>query len=1534
SDKFVANPFSDDPQARMYKTADLVRWLPSGDLVYMGRVDNQVKLRGFRIELGEIEHQITLCDGIFGCVVLVREDRLVAYVVLNDALVDSKPHAPSDVAAIKSQLRDNLPDFMVPAFFVELDALPLTANGKIDKDALPTPAMDSGQTPYVAPSSVIEKQLCLMWQDTLGRDSFGRDGVGINDNFFDCGGHSLLATRIISQIRQIMSVELPLRTVFAQPTVAGLAGEISKLGTEPVLPILPDITKCSPTQERQLSFAQQRLWFIDELEGGSAQYNMPFAFTLDGELNLSAFKQALNTIIERHEVLRTQLLPTQGEARQVLQQSFELPLISIDLTDLNEPQQTLRVSELVEADMRQAFDLGSDILLRVQLLTLSMSSNVVLFNMHHIAGDGWSTGIIIKEFTTLYSAYAQNDANPLAPLNIQYADYAHWQRQWLKGDVLTSQLDYWTAQLAGIPTVHSLPLDKRRPAKQSFNGKAVQLEVDGGLTQQINDLCQQQGVTLFMALQTAFSVLLSRYSNETDIVMGSPIAGRLHQDVEPLIGFFVNTLVLRTNLEQSPSFSRLLQQNKQMILDAYTNQSVSFEMLVEAITPQRSLSHSPLFQVLFVLQNNEQQALTLPGLSLTPVERQNSVIKFDLELFITQTPQGQLSLRWLYNQDLYLPQTVKRMADNFVVLLGAMVQTPEQSINSLPLLSQSEQQLLRVQYNDTQADYPQHTLLHELFEQQVSQQPHHVALICGDASLTYQALNEAANRLAHHLMVQGVGVDSLVGILVSRSLEMGIALLAIMKAGAGYIPFDLAYPVARLQHMVSDSGLKFLLTQTGEADRLTLAQDVSCIELNNSAFSPLMQHYSRDNPSRTAAQHSGNIAYVIYTSGSTGMPKAAMVEHRSLVNLFVHLVDDYELNPQSQMLHVTSFGFDAALIDWALMMVSGATLHLVSQQTVMSAEALGAYAKNNRISFTFLPPALLNQLNPDDFKTLKTISIGGEAPNRDTVKVWAQGRHLSNVYGPAEATVITTTARLDPQAALIPIGKPVPNVRCLVLDINRQLAPLGCVGELYIGGLGVSRGYINRPELNLECFIEHTFADNNTERLYRTGDLVRYLPDGDLEFVGRTDNQVKIRGIRIELGEIEVQTGLLDGIKEAVVLARQDDVADKDKQLVAYIVFDVSATGDQPTVDQIRSQLGGSLPDFMVPNVFMVMDKLPLNPNGKVDRKALPAPAESDRQTDKYAPPTNDTEQTLCQMWQDLLQLEKVGINDNFFNLGGHSLLATRLVAKVKLHFSIDLSLRELFEQPTVRGLSGLIQNSQIALIEPLVPVSREQNLQLSFAQQRFWFLDQLEGASATYNVPIAIELNGTLDSAALERSLQTIVARHEILRTRFGKVGKQAVQLVDDEVSCPLVITDLQSLDPAQQQSRYQTLAEQEVNTRFDLNNGPLMRTGLIRLSQQRHVLLINMHHIVTDGWSMGVLVKELTALYSSFIDDGQNPLAPLPIQYADYAHWQRERMQGELLSNHIGYWQQQLADAPSLLALPTDRPRPVVPYHQGSSI
>jgi amino acid adenylation domain-containing protein len=1517
AERFIPDPFSGLPGARLYRTGDLVRWLPAGELDYLGRIDHQVKVRGFRIELGEIEAQLRSRASVRGAVVLARGDgaggtRLVAYVVPSES-------AEEELAGeLTNALRETLPEYMVPSVFVVLEALPLTANGKVDRRALPAPEeADFQRGRYVEPRTELERRLCEIWREILGVER-----VGIEDSFFALGGHSLLATRVVSRVRSALGRELPLRAIFEHPTVRGLSERLPELGEGLVL---SGIDVLANRERLPLSYAQQRLWFIDRLEGGSSQYNMPAALRVRGALDRAALGAAFRTIVERHESLRTVFGEMAGEVVQIIRDDAGFRLVERDLSGLGPEERESEVRRLALEDARRPFDLSSELPLRVGLLKLSEEEHVVLSNMHHIASDGWSIGVLMRELRTLYEAYRAGEENPLPPLRVQYADYAHWQRQWLRGEVLADQLSYWRRQLADLPLVHGLPLDKPRPAQQGFEGGEHGQRLERDLKDRIDVLCRERGVTLFMFLQAAFSVLLGRFSQEKDVVVGSPIAGRVHADVEPLIGFFVNTLVLRSDLSGNPRFVELLESSRKTILDGYAHQHVPFEMLVEELRPERSLRHSPLFQILIVLQNTGATEMRLGDARFEPVDEGGGIVKLDLELNVEELENG-LHLHWSYKKELFHGETIERLASSFEVLLEGILETPEERIQSLPLLTEAERLRLLSVWNGRETPYPRERCIHELFEAQVERSPDAVAVVLDGSRLTYAELSARANRLAHFLIEQGVGADTLVGLCVERSLEMLVGILGILKAGGAYVPLDPEYPEARLVYMLEDSAVPVVLTQS-RLSGLGCFAGQRTVSLDDPDFEALLEAYPGGNPDRRGLR-SSHLAYMIYTSGSTGQPKGVLVEHRSVVRLVIG-ADFLPLNADTVMLQASSVSFDAATLEIWGALLNGGRLVLYPER-VPEVGALNAQLERHGVNTLWLTAGLLDQWSGQlpRASRLKWVLTGGDVVNPSSVARVYEGLpdvQLINGYGPTENTTFTACyaipRALDPRQAL-PLGRPINGTGVYVLEEGLELAAPGGVGELYALGDGVARGYLNRPALTAERFIVNPYTEDDGARLYRTGDLARWRVDGLLEFLGRKDEQVKVRGFRVELGEIEAQLRSQASVRDALVLARADGAGGK--RLVGYVVPSDGMAG-RSLIDELKSALRKTLPDYMVPSVFVALEALPLTANGKIDRKALPAPEEGDLQRGEYVAPRTELARRLCEIWAEVLGVERVGITDSFFDLGGHSLLATRVVSQVRSALGRELPLRALFENPTIAGLCERLPelggDVELPAIEVLV---EREGLPLSYAQQRLWFIDRLEDGSSHYNIPGAARVRGDLDKAAFARAVRTIVERHESLRTIFQEADGEVVQVIRQDVDFLLAERDLSGLAPEERESEVGRLALEDARRPFDLGSDPLLRVALLQLSDDEHVVLFNMHHIASDGWSMGVLMRELGALYEAYRAGRDNPLPPLRVQYADYAHWQRQWLRGEILEDQLSYWRRQLAGLPLVHGLPLDKPRP----------
>ncbi|MEE4149196.1 syringopeptin non-ribosomal peptide synthetase SypC, partial [Pseudomonas viridiflava] len=1529
AERFLADPFSNSPDARMYKTGDLARYMADGRIEYLGRNDFQVKVRGFRIELGEIESRLGSCKGVKEAVVIAREDnpgekRLVAYVI-------AQPHAKLDAASLRAELAPQLAEYMLPSAFVLLDALPLTPNRKLDRKALPAPADNAfASREHVAPQGTSEKALAQIWQNLLNLEEVGR-----HDHFFELGGHSLLAMRMISQVRQRMGVELSLADIFAQPDLAALAQAVAHAAGSSQQPIVP----VSRDQSLPLSFAQQRLWFLAQLDGGSAAYHIPAGLRLRGSLDQVALKRALDRIVARHEALRTTFVQAQDQdpLQCIAAADIGFSLQLQTLTGQADAEQQLLAIAAEEAE--EGFDLLNGPLVRGRLVCLADDDHVLLVTMHHIVSDGWSAGVLTRELGALYAAFSEGAEDPLPALPVQYADYALWQRNWLSGDVLQQQRQYWQQTLAGAPALLTLPSDRPRPTQQDYSGQLLGLVLDADLTRGLKALSQRHGSSLFMTVMAAWAALLGRLAGQDDVVIGTPVANRMRAEVEDLIGFFVNTLAVRVDLSGTPSVQSLLQQVKQQTLAAQANQDLPFEQVVEVVRPQRSLSHSPIFQAMLSWQNSEASDLALGDMTLQGLAVAGHTAKFDLTLDVTEVGD-QLIGTLEYATALFDESTVQRYTGYFQRLLEAMVADDRQLLEQVSLLDAVERQHLLVDLNATEEPYPQDCMIHQLFEEKVQAQPDAIAVVFEAQRLSYAELNRQANRLAHHLIGLGIGPDDRVAICVERGVEMMVGLLGVLKAGAAYVPLDPAYPAERLAYMIDDSQPAALLSQRDLQKRLPTLT-LPLVLLDNDQRTTFTE---RDDNPVVETLGVRNLAYVIYTSGSTGNPKGVMIEHRGLVNYSVDAARLFALSATDTVLQQNTLNFDLSVEEIFPALLAGAIL--APSRDIFGSDG----TETHGISPTVLHLTAAHwhtlvaewhkqpQVAAQRLQKVRLINVTGDALSAQKLKLWDEVRpahtRLINTYGPTEATVSCTAAYVSHDAVAgsegsgnATIGKPMANTRIYLLDAHQQPVPYGVAGEIFIGGDGVARGYLNLAEVNAERFLADPFSNSPDARMYKTGDLARYMADGRIEYLGRNDFQVKVRGFRIELGEIEARLGNCVGVKEGVVVAREDNPGDK--RLVAYVVAQPQS---QLTAAELRAELAPQLAEYMLPSAFVILDALPLTPNRKLDRNALPAPQAEAFASREHVEPQGETELALAQIWQDLLDLEQVGRHDQFFELGGHSLLAMRLISQVRLHLSVELSLADIFAQPELAAMARILAEAQGSIQPPIVPVPRDQALPLSFSQQRLWFLAQLEGGSAAYHIPAGLRLRGTLDNPALERALDRIVARHEVLRTTF--VQEQDQDLVQHIAPANIGFSlQLQVLnEQANAEEQLLAITVEEANEGFDLLNGPLVRGRLVRMAEDDHVLLVTMHHIVSDGWSADVLTRELGVLYAAFSVGAEDPLPALPVQYADYAVWQRNWLSGDVLHQQRQYWQQTLGGAPALLTLPTDRPRPAQQDYSGN--
>ncbi len=1299
-----------------------------------------------------------------------------------------------------------------------------------------------------------------------------------------------------------------------------------------------------------LSFAQQRLWFLAQLEPDSPAYNIAAAVRLRGRLDVGVLKRSLEEIVARHEALRTTFTEDGGRPVQIVAAEMSFAPEFVDLADFAGDGEA-EARRLAGDEARRPFDLTRGPLLRVVVLRLREDEHVIALTMHHIVSDGWSMGVLIREMAALYDAFAQGSPSPLAELPIQYADFAAWEREHLQGELVEEQLAYWKRQLGGGIPALLLLTDHARPAVQTHGGARLPVMLPRPLTEALKALSRSEGATLFMTLLAAFQTLLYRYTNQDDISVGSSVAGRTRAEVEGLIGFFLNTLVMRTDLSGSPGFRELLRRVREVALGAYANQDVPIEMLLEVLQPGRSLSHSPLFQVMLIFQNTPPATLKIGDLTLTPIDLDTGTAKFDLTLDLTEAPDGIRG--WLeFNSELFDPETAARIISHFQTLLEAIVADPDERIGNLPVMAREERARVLTEWNDTKREsaHEPTSCVGRLFEEQAARTPDAVAVAHEDRSLTYAELNRRANRVAHKLRASGVGPETLVGICVDRSVEMIVGLLAILKSGGAYVPLDPTYPSERLAYMLDDAAIRVLLTQTHLREKFAGRQLTAlCLDDDAYALHGEAGDASEANPDANVTAE--NLAYVIYTSGSTGRPKGVGVSHGAARNYFEAAREEFALKPGDRVLQFASISFDASAEEIYPCLTSGATLVLRTDAMLASASLFLRQCGEWGVTVLDLPVSYWHTLVarlgsevhsiPD---SLRLLILGAEKALPESLEVWqkyAGGRvRVLNTYGPTETTIVSTLCELSCAAGegatgrAIPIGRPVRNLRNYVLDAMLNPVPVGVAGELYTGGAGLARGYLNHPELTGERFIPDPFGEEPGGRLYRTGDLVRYLADGRIEFLGRADEQVKVRGYRVELGEIEAALGGHESVREAVVVARDDGRGEK--RLVAYVV----ATDDNaPNAVTLRGHLKERLPEYMIPTAFVLLDALPLTKSGKVDRRALPAPDDAARLTfdNEFTAPRTPVEEVLAAAWAEVLGVERVGVGDDFFELGGHSLLATQVISRVREAFRVELPLRSIFESPTLAELAecveAAIRGGQQLELPPIEPVSREQDLPLSFAQERMWFLRQLHPESVAYHVMRPLRMTGPLDLSLLERSLTEIVRRHEIYRTTFPAVHGRPVQLVHPPHAVELSPVDLRGLPEAEREAHAERVIEAEGQRPFDLQRGPLWRLTLLRLGDEDHLLMFCEHHMVHDGWTEWRLISEFLAIYEALATGAPSPLPELPIQYADFAHWQRQCLAGPALDAQLDYWKVRLAAPPPALELPTDRPRPPAQSFRGDT-
>ena len=1457
--RFIDNPFIKG--TKIYSTGDLARWLPDGNIEYLGRIDEQVKIRGFRIELCEIESVLRKQTGVRDAAVAVKEkngDKSICAYVVSDQNIQT-----SD---IKDSLRKELPEYMVPAYILQIENIPVTRNGKLDKRALPEPEAASGQE-YIAPRNKTEETIAGIFEEILGVTP-----VGIEDNFFEMGGHSLRATRVVNQIEAKTGVRLPLKTIFTAPTVKLLAKEVEGAKAKEYIPI----PQAEEKEIYPMSSAQKRLYLINQIDDAGITYNMPAGLEIQGRFDFDRMKSALEQLTARHEALRTSFHSEDGEAVQKIAKEVRVELEYEEWTD--------RKEENLLSGFVRPFDLGKAPLMRAKAVKTAEDKTILMFDMHHIISDGMSISILTKELSMLYNG------EQLKPLHVQYKDYSEWMRT----RDLSEQKMYWQGVFKEPAPVLDLPLDHLRPQTQSYAGSIINGMLTAKQKKAVDKLCRKTGATAYMVLLSTMMILLGKYSRQEDIVVGSPISGRTHKDTEPMMGMFVNTLAMRGYPKEDKKYLDFLKEVRESALKVYENQEYPFEELVESVEIQRDLSRNPLFDVMFVLQNNEQANLEMNGLKMAGMESEHTIAKFDLTLGMSEAEDG-YAMNWEYCTDLFEQGSVERMMKHFSHLVDELTANPEGKISELSMLDEEEKRLVVETFNDTAAEYPSGKTVVELFEEQAKKTPDNIAVVFEEEKMTYRELNEKANQLAYKLRKLGVEPDDKVAILTQRSIEMVIGIYGIIKAGGAYVPIDPDCPEERIRYMLEDCQPKAVLLDKAE---LPVETDIPLINL----FDQTIYTGRAQNPEHVNTPN--DLIYIIYTSGTTGKPKGVMIEHGSVINLREYFVKTQGLSETDIILQLSSITFDPSIAEMSMSLLIGGALCLISKECQQDTKLFKEYIMRKHITTILITPLHLAQV---DVCGLKTLITGGSEIDRELMlKNVHNCKVYFNDYGPTEATVCSTRWKyINGEMSLperVPIGKPIANTQIYILNGN-DLSGIGMPGELCIAGVGLARGYLNLPELTAEKFVRNPFGKG---RMYRTGDLARWLPDGNIEYLGRIDEQVKIRGFRIELGEIESVLKKQTGVRDAAVAVKEKN---GDKSICAYVVSDQNIQ-----TSDIKDSLRKELPEYMVPAYILQIENIPVTRNGKLDKRALPEPEAASGQ--EYIAPRNKTEETIAGIFEEILGVTPVGIEDNFFEMGGHSLRATRVVNQIEAKTGVRLPLKTIFTAPTVKLLAKEVEGAKAKEYIPIPQAEEKEIYPMSSAQKRLYLINQMDDEGITYNMPAGLEIQGRFDFDGMKSALEQLTARHEALRTSFHSEDGEAVQKIAKEVRIELEYEEWTD-------RKEENLLSGFVRP-FNLGKAPLMRMKAVKTGGDKTILLFDMHHIISDGMSISILTKELSMLYNG------EQLKPLRVQYKDYSEWMRTRD----LSEQKKYWQGVFKEPATVLDLPLDHLRPQTQSYTGSII
>lgn len=1486
-ERFIENPFV--PGERIYATGDRARWFSDGNMEFMGRKDNQVKIRGYRVELGEIESQLLKYPDVREALVLAKEDKtnekyLCAYVVGNREFTTEE---------LSEFLGRHLPGYMIPPFFISLESFPLTSNGKINRKALPSPNFDIGEEIFEEPVGEIEIKLAAIWKALIAIEQLGR-----NHNFFEIGGHSLTATILYSKVRSEFGVELPIREIFALPTIKEQANYISKAKQSSYQAIKP--TEKKPYYA--VSSAQKRMYLLCQMDGEKTVYNIPSIYKMDGDVDRRKLEEAFQKLITRHEALRTSFEMVNGEVVQRIHDYVDWQFQYEEWKDIDTLDETQ--IENFRKEFVKPFEFGMESLIRVSLVKVHEKQYLLGIDMHHIISDGISTEIIMSEIIKLY------EGKELEPLKIQYKDYAVWQNEKVSSGMLSEQATYWIHQFEDEIPVLELPSDDSRPAIQSFVGDTRSFKLDKTLTEALYDMAEHEGVTLYMVLLAAYNILLFRYTNQKDIVVGTPTAGRKQIELQSIVGNFVNTLPIRNYPSGEKTVTEFIAEVKETVLNGFENQEYQFEDLVDTLNIKRDISRNPLFDTMLVLQNmkeTKQAGFSFGDIQVCdcPVTSQTS--KLDVSFIFFETEDG-LECFIEYSSKLFQRDRIDRMASHFKTILCDMVRHPSEKIAEIEMITESEKLQITHTFNQTDADYPKGKTVPELFEEQVEQRPEQIAVIYEDKKLTYREFNQLVNRVANWLREQyDIRPDDLIGIMLPRSEQMMIAIMGIIKSGAAYVPIDPSYPEERINYILEDSECKIVISNQTEGIYVAI-QDI------------LEQSSNYSNPEKIL--NDSNVAYVIYTSGSTGNPKGVLIEHRAMINRIHWMHNSYPIDEQDTILQKTTYTFDVSVWElfwWALY---GAKVCLLSQGGEKDPDQIVSAIENNNITTMHFVPSMFHifleyvkeQQCIKQLKTLQYIFCSGESLLREHVEKFNEllkqnGTKLINLYGPTEAAIDVTYYNCQETNDVVPIGKPISNIKLYIMNEDNKMVPIGIPGELCIAGVGLARGYLNKPELTKKSFVENPLVPGT--RMYRTGDIARWMPDGNIEFIGRKDHQVKIRGFRIELEEINAHTRRIEGVEDVVTIDFED--ANGEKQLCSYIV---SKENLDPSI--IRRELSNHLVNYMIPQYFVHLEQIPLTNNGKVNRKALVKPG--NMLSKAYVAPRNETEEKVSQCVTQILNYETISVLDNLFEIGMHSLRAIQLILKIQKEFGVKLELTDIFLHSTIEEIAEYLKGQDMQLqIEPIERVEEKEYYEVSSAQKRLFFLHSLLQDNMAYNMPTVMVLEGAVNRQKVQEAFEVLISRHESLRTTFTMLDGHLVQKIQDKVPF--------ELEYRESKENIDAIIKSFLRP-FDLATAPLLRASLVKIEENIYLFLCDMHHIISDGVSLAVLIEEFGMLYRG------EELPQLRARYIDYTQWMQNYAKSEEAMATESYWLSQFEEEIPILNLPLDYQRPLVQSFEGDTV